>query len=314
MESQSDSTCSYCSLLKTPKYKLLCGDFLCSDDCFSNLISLKTEGRLEKYELVTCNVCSVKVDRSLLVRLFGSEENFRREINISSKRFETKITCDCCYLDKPISEFITLDCDHRMCEDCVRENLNTLVNEGKVGDDVSCFQCSRAIDYNIIVNVLDQDMRDKYDKFLLRKLETHLKNEVYITCVGKPGVDCEFGQFISVDREEYTCPKCGASFCAKCKKSIHPKITCKQAKEREGIDIETKKSIEMGQASFCPWCDVLIYKDKGCKYIICTSPVCQGKRGFCWDCKTKLTQKHETHPCHTPDVISNRLKKSCIIF
>jgi IBR domain, a half RING-finger domain len=315
MKYRLDQVCSYCQITKPPKYKLSCEHFLCSDNCFNSLISEKTEGMLERYSLVACKVCCVKIDKELLIKLYGSEENFRREINISSKRFEKKLSCGCCSLDKPVSEFVTLECEHRMCKECFKEYLKVLVSEGKVGEDVLCFECSKTIDYNIIVHALDIEMREKYDKFMLRKLEATFKNEVYIACIG---LDCEFGQFISVDREEYTCPECKTSFCAKCKKNLHPRLTCEQFKNRERIDPGTRKAIESGLAYFCPWCDVYILKDGGCKYITCASSFCQEKRGFCWDCKTKYKivnkEKHPIHPCHTPDVISNKIKNVCRIF
>lgn len=308
------TACIQCSEVKICGIRLLCKHWICSPECFHSLIASQTENRIDKHSICVCPTCKSKIPRELIKDLYGGDENLRKAIRVCSRQFEPKILCEFCYMEKPAGDFITLNCDHRACEDCMKSFVESFIIEGKTGKDISCPQCLMEIDYNIIVNVVDQETRDKYDRFLLRRIETVLRNEVYLKCISRPGVNCDNAEFISVDREEYHCPKCEAHFCVKCKENWHPKMTCQQYQIMKGIDPGIQNDIKNDLATYCPWCNALIYKDGGCKYITCASESCKKEKFFCWDCKTKLNTVHQVHPCHTPDVISNKIKAACHIF
>ena len=308
------SPCDFCLITKSCEFALPCGHRICSAECLQELIRKQTENRIENYSITKCLVCDEKIPRELLCKAFGGEDSFRNSIRLSSRMFEPKLLCEFCYIELPASDFITLECNHRACQACMKSFVESFINEGKVGKDISCPHCQAEIDYHIISNVIDSETQTKYDNFLMRRVEATAKNEVYLVCISKPGANCDFAEFISVDREEYSCPKCQAHFCAKCKQDWHPKLSCAQFKLMQGVDPHIQDDIKNDRATYCPWCDVLITRNGGCKYITCVSEACAKKKYFCWDCKAKLTEVHQVHKCHTPDVISNKIKAACCIF
>ena len=315
MKIKKPTECSHCGTFEVCSHRLECGHEICTDLCFQKMVLLKTDDHLEKYDRVTCPACLAKVSPEKIKTAFGGPESFRKELIKNSKKYEPKLLCELCYSERPSSDFVTLDCNHKYCGDCIKGYLIVSINEGKVGSSLTCFEDETPIGYYTVLDNLEDDMKEKYEKFLLRSIEAIRNNEVYIQCIGKPGIECEYAEFISVDREIYECPRCSASFCAKCKGEPHPKLSCRQYKRLQMENPSYQELIIEGQASYCPWCDVFIIKDGGCKYIACQSEECKkNKHYFCWDCKAKLTEKHGVHPCSTPDVISNKLKQACFIF
>jgi IBR domain, a half RING-finger domain len=292
MNIEASSECCNCLEIKQCEYILDCSHCICTETCFKDLVSEQISNRLENYAQLACPKCQAKIPKAFLLKIYHGEQNFRNQICLSSKKFEPKITCKVCYIDKESSEFITLNCDHRFCKICLDQIVNILLNKKQIGQQICCPDCKVIVDYSIIYQFFNEDLKMFYDKFLDRRLQATLNNEVYIICIGKTGNECRYGQFISSDRAEYTCPKCGVSFCAKCKDSPHPKLSCAQFKaSKESPYI--KYSIEKGLASYCPWCDNLMFKDRSCTYTACKSEVCNGKRGFCWECKAKFCEEKE---------------------
>lgn len=283
-----------------------CSHCLCSLDCLKSLVDSQLSGNLGNYENLTCP-CSAKISCSVIIEAYGGRDNFRRIINEISKMFEIKLTCPICGSELPASSFITLECDHRYCSDCIQMSIEILISEGRVGKEIICPECEKVVDPMIIYNLIDAETREKYDDFLLRSLDSN-PGERYIRCIGKAGVNCKYGTFVSVDRDEFKCPVCEATFCPKCKMNVHPKISCEQKKAMESSENSVfKEFLESGVMKLCPWCTTAVMKDEKCKYVTCDAG-CGGKNFFCWDCLKKLKSKHEPHQCVTQDVISNRIK------
>ena len=302
--------CIHCGnhLFPSTKIPLSCNHYICTGNCYNTLIKSQIDGNLSLYNQLACP-CGAKIPKTITTQVFGGEEIFTKTLIATSVQFEPMIVCNICGENYRAGEFITLDCDHRYCKTCITSQVKILVDEGKVGNEISCPECQKPVEPLIIFNILDPETKDKYDKFLLRSLEGK-KGEVFISCVGKPGVECEFGQFVSVDRVDYTCPVCGANFCPKCKEDVHLKITCEDQKiAKKYKDLGIEEFIKNGTMQFCPWCTAVVEKNDGCKYITCKSNECKSVRFFCWDCRTKLKVVHEEHKCTTKDVISNRIKR-----
>lgn len=47
----------------------------------------------------------------------------------------------------------------------------------------------------------------------------------------------------------------------------------------------------------CPECGAAVQRISGCQYMVCTSPQCQGRTYFCYDCGIKLQGDHAPHDC-----------------
>ncbi|OMJ76320.1 hypothetical protein SteCoe_24346 [Stentor coeruleus] len=287
---------------------LPCNHKICSEACYKLRVKDCIDENLLRADTLTCP-CGELIPKRITVGVYGGQGKFSEYINRLSIMFEPKLMCGICGSEYPASKFITLNCDHRFCIDCVKMLLDYLINDGKVGDQITCGECNNPVDPQIIYTIIDEDTKEKYDTFLMKNLQA-VSGESYVVCIGKPGVNCNYAQFISVDRDSYTCPECGVSFCPKCKLNVHPKITCEQQKILQSTDDPMiKEAINNGTMRLCAWCTTPVERSKGCKYITCESEFCKGKRYFCWDCNAKLTKKHEEHECVSEDVISNKIKK-----
>ena len=283
-----------------------CGHYICSFGCFKNLVK-KTIEKITRYDQLKCSECHHLIPTSITKEFYGGDTAFRNLLN--SDEFVPKVMCNICTETYPITRFKTFDCEHRFCIDCVTGLVLTLISEGDVGDAICCSECSRPLDPQLVFSVLDVETREKYDEFLLRNINVK-ENEKLVRCIGKPGINCEYKQIVSKDRDEYECPQCGAIFCPKCNKEVHRKMKCEEfALLQNTQDPMIKEEIQKGNMALCPWCFLPICKDKGCKYMACPSKECKDVRFFCWDCRAKLTERHQEHSCITKDVISNRFKR-----
>lgn len=304
---QNKLKCQVCASELSPNpITLDCSHCLCSQNCMQSLVDSQLSGNLMNYSNLTCT-CSAKISRSVIIEAYGGQSNFSKILNDISKKFEPKLQCPICESELPASSFITLECDHRFCVDCIQMSIEILISEGRVGNEIICPMCSKVVDPLIIINLIDEETKEKYDDFLLNSLDAK-PGEIYLRCIGRPGVNCKFGTFVSVDREVFECPVCNVKFCPKCKFDLHPKMTCEQKKAMESKDNSMfKEFLDDGTMKICPWCTTPVMKDEKCKYVTCDAG-CGGKRFFCWDCQKKLQSKHEPHQCVSKDVISNRIK------
>ena len=296
--------CKVCkNLIKKAFIVLPCSHIICSVECFiilkENFPNINTKSSFQ----LKCK-CKSLIPEEISNKLL----NPSIALNQSP---EPVLKCGICTEFLIASKFITLECDHRYCKSCTKEYLEALINDGKIGNDLSCPECGRPVDFQIIFDNLDKKTQEKYQKFLIRDIKVK-EGEVFVSCIGRPGVDCEYSQIISADREDYSCPSCNTRFCPKCKLDVHPSMSCKQRKMIENNeDSFIKESLANGTMFLCPWCEVPIEKDlSGCKYMTCKSHVCKSKKFFCWDCKKKLNKFHEKHLCVTPEVPTNR----CVVW
>lgn len=307
-------TCMFCENqnITENSYKLSCSHYICSDICFQSLITSQIPEGIHFYEKLQCR-CTEKIDRSSIVHLFKGLENFQKAYRYSSDKFEIELECGICNIRQKASQFITLECDHRYCQNCTKTHADELIMNGKIGKDLSCPDCAREINPQIVLMLLDKKTQEKYEKYLILHHQVQ-SDEVLISCTGKPGVNCDFMQIVSVDREEFNCPECSACFCTRCKLDFHPKISCEQQRIIKNCeDPLIKMRLEDGSMGLCPWCNAKIEKDpKGCKYMTCRSETCSHKnRFFCWDCKKKLGKSHGMHECDTADI---KRPKICSVF
>lgn len=304
--------CKFCKgKLRSNSFILNCKHWVCSTNCFKKLAKNQIGDDLILYDKLKC-LCQEQIKRKITIKVFGGPEKFRQLQQISFENHEPIFSCLICGEEKKMREFITLECEHRYCKDCVKGHLDTKISEGQVGIDITCPECNKPVDYHIIISILDEEMKSKYEKYLLLQLSGK-RDDILVSCIGRPGVNCDYIQFVSKDRDDYTCPQCEARFCPKCKSDVHPTQTCEQnAFIKVFSDIPyIKEALENGSMALCPWCNEPIEKDpKGCKYMTCRSAKCKAKRYFCWDCKKKLLKFHEVHDCRTPEIETNK----CDIF
>lgn len=66
--------------------------------------------------------------------------------------------CQICYDSKPEKDFFSLECGHKFCLDCTKQQLKILIINSKILK-ISCFepQCGTTFTDNQIKNVLSGD-------------------------------------------------------------------------------------------------------------------------------------------------------------
>ena len=284
--------------------KLECGKHaICSEGCAFNYINLYTENEILNFSYLHCVSCKIPISRKYLENLFGLE-NFRKMLLDSSAKRELNFTCDICSGQFPVSQGITLNCEHRFCQGCLREYVELLIQENKVSDDELC--CPQGdnskIDHNIIQYIVSAEVFEKFLRFRLVNWRPELDNdELYFEC---HGVNCENRIILEATEQEYKCHSCGFVSCPRCGDVVHKGVSCdafrQWKQENDQADIKFQELMKNSQWINCPWCRQVIERISGCKYMTCFSSECRGKKYLCFDCKQGLAGDHAHHPCVTP--------------
>lgn len=298
--------CARCGELASPtdSIKLPCADVICTPQCLKELVNGCTNGDIRDYHFTMCPKEGVAVPREIVIIGFGGEEEFIQALNVANSANEPILMCGICCEDKRMGEFITFDCNHRFCCDCTKELLLNPINEGKVNEEIlACPEDNIPININIILNLLNSDEKDKFDRFLLNTWEP--SNEEKAVTYKCRGVNCDYLAIVPEDINSLTCPKCKVTVCPRCYENPHPDSKC----------VIGKEEADLPEGFFpCPWCGATIERAGGCKYMTCPSPLCQGMKYFCADCKEKLEGDHARHECVTKDLLRRRIADKCSIF
>lgn len=304
----SSISCEFCSnLIKSPQIILPCGHYICSEDCFQELSFSQLQGQYHLYDRVKC-LCNAQIPGKLTFEILKNSSEFSIKYRNSEESSEPSITCNICWTIKKMRNFITLNCEHRFCEDCLKQHIQELIKIGEVGEKLVCPECPNPIEYFIVAAHIDSHLRDQYERFLMMKVECK-QYERYFAC---PGVNCGNAKIIPSELKVFQCDICNNNFCVNCKDNEHNDLSCEDNLNVKNIeDPLIKQRIDNGEMKMCPWCFNFIERDtRGCKYMTCRSRECNGKRWFCFDCRKKLKKFHEAHPCVTPEVET----RNCELF
>jgi hypothetical protein len=285
---------------------LSCSHVICSEQCLLAWLDHQLEGNYHLFDKAQC-ICGELINRAIVIKVLSNIEGIESKKRESAFNSEPTSSCAICYKIKKISEFITLDCDHRFCKDCIENYVQENIRQGVWGDRLGCPSCSTPIDFNIINSLLDNSLQSLYHRLSLRGLE--LKDEILFQCPQ----GCKFAEVVSKDSKTSKCTECKIVFCILCKDQEHPNQSCEENRKLKTFisDPLLKEKFENGLLKYCPWCMAGVEKDpRGCKYMTCHSPECKGKKYFCFDCLVKLNKFHEKHECKTPEVQT----RECRIF
>ncbi|CAD8169882.1 unnamed protein product [Paramecium octaurelia] len=206
---------------------------------------------------------------------------------VEKQQNQKRITFDCliCFNSYDVEQDgITLDCDHRFCISCIREQIYSSVSNGKFKEsDLVCPLCNHSINFFIIQNCAPV-CSAKINELRTQNFDSSSKYERFVTC---PGKGCPESYFISIFLEFPTCKTCKLQFCANGCDKVHQGMTCEQYKHK------TRTKQEKGLVE-CPKCKVQIFKDGGCNHI-----TCRCKHEFCYVCSKPYKPKRE---CDCPQM------------
>jgi E3 ubiquitin-protein ligase RNF144 len=84
------------------------------------------------------------------------------------------------------------------------------------------------------------------------------------------------------------CITCRNTFCAECKLSYHPGISCESFRRKlikQGkLSVDDEELFALDCIKKCPFCQIPIEKDSGCAQMMCK----KCKHVFCWYCLASL--------------------------
>lgn len=89
---------------------------------------------------------------------------------------EAKIICDIHLGEVPISETLTLTCNHRFCSDCLVSDWTSNIQSGYVDKSrLKCpsDNCNTPITYDELKGNLPANIFDKYEEFTMKNFMTN---------------------------------------------------------------------------------------------------------------------------------------------
>ncbi|CAG9325501.1 unnamed protein product [Blepharisma stoltei] len=286
--------------------------FFCSAHCLQRHSLISTNGTLLDLDYVRCPICRSSISPEQINEAFdGKLESYQRDAcdrallmlldEEGKEKLKAKFTCLICYTEFKVDEGITLECDHRFCINCIKQQVEMLIESAQVSDEkLKCPMCPQALSVYEIEDIVGPELFAKYEKFRLRgiQLPPEDENSYIFHC---RGADCEYICIIEKGVEEFNCPKCGFKCCPLCKDEIHKGSTCEEfaklKKEKVIGDEEFEKLLRDEGLLKCPECGAAVQRISGCQYMVCSSSQCQGRTYFCYDCGIKLEQDHGAHDC-----------------
>lgn len=220
------------------------------------------------------------------------------------------INCGVCFDEKLGSSCVRFpQCKHTYCSKCMKNYFTVQITDGAV-KALTCPEnkCDVQADPNMVKNLVDDTVFEKYDKILLQRTLECMNDVVYC-----PRKTCQSPVLKEQDRDMGRCPACSFVFCVLCNTTYHGSAKCPMRskdllkireiylkgapEEREELEKRygkqrIKNLIEEGYSEEwlenftenCPKCSASIQKLDGCNKMTCYS--C--RVNFCWICLSVL--------------------------
>lgn len=287
---------------------------ICSVKCLKNYALQQTNNSLLELEKnVICPACKSSIDYNLLNRFFETKipqiqkEAIERALESllseeGKEEMKPRFDCQICFSKVKIEDGITLDCNHRICSECIAGHAQSKINSGEVSDNLLYCpfeKCTEPLNPYMLKSILNFQLYEKYDKLRTDRCEIRLQDdEMVFRC---PSAECSFFLIMPKDTDEYVCIECNYKCCPKCGREVHKGATCEAYENWRLENSEADKRSEdfFRQNNFvkCPTCGAVVEKVSGCNYMRCYSPSCQGRNSFCFLCGRALRSEGEGHNC-----------------
>jgi len=281
--------CTYCfkPIKKEAFYKFPCKCFhVFHANCLKTMIFNETLNNNENSIQIECKGCQRILTSENLNEILGKQEFEKLKDNINGHIFK----CDICMEKKKVEEScITLSCEHRVCADCLKNAIETDINDSKWPITCPMLKCKVEIDYYIIKSLVSELHFMKYDATSLQKISSLLDKggqEMAIKC---PNADCKLIFFID-QKEHYThhtCERCHLKFCVNGCPRPHEGFTCENFRQWliENDEGDKRFDVLMKKEGWvkCPKCGIAVERIKDCPHMKCG--LC--KTEFCYACKDK---------------------------
>jgi len=202
----------------------------------------------------------------------------KRDCDKLSEFYGKKITMGTCSICETDNILYPLLCGHSFCVPCLVSWLN------------SCPQpiCPHK---GCLVEIHQTDLKyilpDELFQSIMKKqlVSALVKMQDFVWCVR-----CKSGGFVrKVDPNDpcpfLGCTTCKFDFCIQCGRSAHLGMTCDDyLVVYQGMEVLKSQTWIVRNAKRCPYCEVSIEKNGGCRRMSCSRCTCP----FCWQCLKAL--------------------------
>ena len=159
------TVCKVCKNNQGEKYN--CDHYYCNS-CLKALI-IKS---LEKDPLndIFCEECQKIIPQQAVTNCFEGINNFMRVKQVFVDLiFMPKFLCGICLAEFYVHQSITLECDHRYCQNCIENYFNERITSSNVSEaEFVCPDCNKPVDHNIIKGIVSDVLYNKYIDFAFR--------------------------------------------------------------------------------------------------------------------------------------------------
>ncbi|CAA2988571.1 probable E3 ubiquitin- ligase ARI2 isoform X1 [Olea europaea subsp. europaea] len=205
-------------------------------------------------------------------------------VDLDLPELSSRVMCDICIDDVPVSDVSKMDCGHCFCNSCWTAHFIVKIKEGQ-SKRIRCMahKCNAICDEAVVRKLVSKkhpDLAEKFDRYLL---ESYIEdNKMVKWCPSIP----HCGNALRVENDEFCeveC-SCGSQFCFSCLSEAHSPCSCLM------WEMWTKKCRDESETVHtkpCPKCHKPVEKNGGCNLVNC---VCG--QAFCWLCGGATGQDH----------------------
>lgn len=217
--------------------------------------------------------------------------------------------CPICQTDCDMKEMHCLvNCDHYICNNCFKANVEYLLAENQIDMISKCPQC--------FIKIYDAQLERMITGEAFDKVNFYSLQSAGIRTIKCPKCRLEF---IPGIERRVTClnPSCNFAFCKECEQEFHDKGNCQDKFIEERIkDLEALNDPE--GISQCPNCRLPYIKDPHCDHVKCLAVDCGIEFCFRGACLRSPTLEHGNH-YHRPqckwyspyDGHDDKIEKKC---
>ena len=250
-----------------------CGHCMCLN-CSKNHCLSQTNWNL--IGTIRCPGCERILSETFLRKVFNDKKIQKIRNKIDKPKKIPKFDCKICLCNYPVDQSITLTCDHRFCEACIKSYLQGQIMSSKVAEsELICpiENCQQEVTPQEVQGNVEPQIYERFLEFRLRELPM------------KECPHCNFKFQVERNAQEINCLNCKKDFCPECNQS-HKGMKCEEFKKEEELkDLNYSK---------CPSCQEAVVKESGCNFLRCPYPRC--RTYFCLLCGDKLVRSdHYSH-------------------
>ena len=230
-------------------------------------------------------------------------------ISVDIEELEQQKECSVCFKNIVFTRDLVMlgCCDKTICSECMRTMISTKVNDGQTFIPCPYPDCTKALKRDQIVQHIDAEVLDKYERFRLNVEGDGSKktcpNCCLITESNLPLFKPNKKTTLTPVEYNITCSECSFQWCYNCHSPWHEGLSCNSYREGDKQFMKWTKGRVAGytpNCQKCPKCKVFIERSSGCDSMTCN----RCNSNFCYKCGN--------HFRHIPGIGSHYKKLSVL--